>query len=138
MRLSPTRAAHSSTNKQFPQVLGTILTTLRNLGTHACRVYASYSANCCRIVACYTREILCTHCVTQTLTSAAKSPAAKGFVENSFYSGLTPTEFFFHTVGGREGKLYLPAKTNIPSITAPSHGHVSSTPRSRGHCCQNC
>lgn len=39
------------------------------------------------------------------VTSAAKSPAAKGFVENSFYSGLTPTEFFFHTVGGREGKL---------------------------------
>jgi DNA-directed RNA polymerase beta' subunit len=28
-------------------------------------------------------------------------PAAKGFVENSFYSGLTPTEFFFHTMGGR-------------------------------------
>ena len=35
--------------------------------------------------------------------SAAKEPAAKGFVKNSFYSGLTPTEFFFHTVGGREG-----------------------------------
>ena len=34
----------------------------------------------------------------------AKIPAAKGFVENSFYSGLTPTEFFFHTMGGREGK----------------------------------
>ena len=35
---------------------------------------------------------------------AAKVPAAKGFVENSFFSGLTPTEFFFHTMGGREGK----------------------------------
>ena len=31
------------------------------------------------------------------------SPAAKGFVGNSFYSGLTATEFFFHTMGGREG-----------------------------------
>lgn len=30
-----------------------------------------------------------------------KTPAAKGFVENSFYTGLTPTEFFFHTMGGR-------------------------------------
>lgn len=30
-------------------------------------------------------------------------PDAKGFVENSFYSGLTATEFFFHTMGGREG-----------------------------------
>ena len=32
----------------------------------------------------------------------SKIPAAKGFVENSFYSGLTPTEFFFHTMGGRD------------------------------------
>ena len=28
---------------------------------------------------------------------------AKGFVANSFYSGLSATEFFFHTMGGREG-----------------------------------
>ena len=27
-----------------------------------------------------------------------KAPDAKGFVANSFYSGLTPTEFFFHTM----------------------------------------
>ncbi|KHG07033.1 DNA-directed RNA polymerase III subunit RPC1 [Gossypium arboreum] len=33
----------------------------------------------------------------------SKTPAAKGFVANSFYSGLTATEFFFHTMGGREG-----------------------------------
>lgn len=31
------------------------------------------------------------------------TPPAKGFVGNSFYSGLTATEFFFHTMGGREG-----------------------------------
>ncbi|KAI3929943.1 hypothetical protein MKW98_004097 [Papaver atlanticum] len=31
------------------------------------------------------------------------APDAKGFVENSFYTGLTPTEFFFHTMAGREG-----------------------------------
>ena len=38
-------------------------------------------------------------------------PAAKGFVENSFYSGLTPTEFFFHTMGGREGLVDTAVKT---------------------------
>ena len=37
----------------------------------------------------------------------AKSPAAKGFVKNSFYSGLTPTEFFFHTMAGREGIIII-------------------------------
>lgn len=37
----------------------------------------------------------------------ARIPAAKGFVENSFYTGLTPTEFFFHTMAGREGAFLL-------------------------------
>nr|XP_023022188.1 DNA-directed RNA polymerase III subunit RPC1 [Leptinotarsa decemlineata] len=41
----------------------------------------------------------------------SKAPEAKGFVENSFYSGLTPTEFFFHTMGGREGLVDTAVKT---------------------------
>lgn len=45
------------------------------------------------------------------LLFTAKIPAAKGFVENSFYSGLTPTEFFFHTMGGREGLVDTAVKT---------------------------
>lgn len=40
-----------------------------------------------------------------------KTPLAKGFVENSFYSGLTATEFFFHTMAGREGLLDTAVKT---------------------------
>jgi hypothetical protein len=32
-------------------------------------------------------------------------------VANSFYSGLTPTEFFFHTMGGREGLVDTAVKT---------------------------
>jgi DNA-directed RNA polymerase III subunit RPC1 len=41
----------------------------------------------------------------------AKDPAAKGFVQNSFYSGLTPTEFFFHSMAGREGLVDTAVKT---------------------------
>jgi len=41
----------------------------------------------------------------------SKTPAAKGFVQNSFFSGLTPTEFFFHTMGGREGLVDTAVKT---------------------------
>ncbi|KAI9912862.1 hypothetical protein PsorP6_006479 [Peronosclerospora sorghi] len=37
--------------------------------------------------------------------------AAKGFVANSFYSGLSATEFFFHTMGGREGLVDTAVKT---------------------------
>lgn len=38
-------------------------------------------------------------------------PKAKGFVANSFYSGLSPYEFFFHTIGGREGLVDAAVKT---------------------------
>ena len=30
-------------------------------------------------------------------------PESRGFVENSYLAGLTPSEFFFHAMGGREG-----------------------------------
>jgi DNA-directed RNA polymerase III subunit RPC1 len=39
------------------------------------------------------------------------TPSAKGFVANSFYTGLMPTEFFFHTMGGREGLVDTAVKT---------------------------
>ncbi|KAI8911804.1 hypothetical protein EDD86DRAFT_203319 [Gorgonomyces haynaldii] len=41
----------------------------------------------------------------------SKTPAAKGFVGNSFFSGLTPTEFLFHAVSGREGLVDTAVKT---------------------------
>ena len=41
----------------------------------------------------------------------AKIPAAKGFVRSSFYSGLTPTEFLFHAISGREGLVDTAVKT---------------------------
>ncbi|XP_072164609.1 DNA-directed RNA polymerase III subunit RPC1-like [Diadema setosum] len=41
----------------------------------------------------------------------SRIPAAKGFVKNSFYSGLTPSEFFFHTMAGREGLVDTAVKT---------------------------
>ena len=40
-----------------------------------------------------------------------KSPEGKGFVANSFYSGLDPAEFFFHTMAGREGLVDTAVKT---------------------------
>jgi len=41
----------------------------------------------------------------------SKDPVAKGFVANSFYTGMTPYEFFFHTIGGREGLVDSAVKT---------------------------
>lgn len=40
------------------------------------------------------------------------SPRARGFVENSFISGLTPDELFFHAMGGRVGLIDTAVKTS--------------------------
>jgi DNA-directed RNA polymerase III subunit RPC1 len=40
-----------------------------------------------------------------------KGPMARGFVANSFYTGLEPYEFLFHTMGGREGLVDTAVKT---------------------------
>ena len=39
-------------------------------------------------------------------------PESRGFVENSYLSGLTPQEFFFHAMGGREGLIDTAVKTS--------------------------
>ena len=41
----------------------------------------------------------------------AKNPPSKGFVSNSFYSGLNPSEFLFHAMSGREGLVDTAVKT---------------------------
>ena len=40
-------------------------------------------------------------------------PEARGFVDNSYVSGLSPSEFFFHSTGGREGLM----DTAVKSVT---------------------
>ena len=39
-------------------------------------------------------------------------PESRGFVENSYLSGLTPQEFFFHAMAGREGIIDTAVKTS--------------------------
>jgi DNA-directed RNA polymerase beta' subunit len=41
------------------------------------------------------------------------SPSARGFVENSFIGGLSPSELFFHAMGGRVGLI----DTAVKSVT---------------------
>ena len=38
-------------------------------------------------------------------------PESRGFVENSYLRGLSPQEFFFHAMGGREGLIDTACKT---------------------------
>ncbi|CAF3626686.1 unnamed protein product [Rotaria sp. Silwood1] len=44
-------------------------------------------------------------------------PEAKGFVENSFLQGLTPVEFYFHAMGGREAFIDI-------AVTPAETGHI--------------
>ena len=41
----------------------------------------------------------------------SKTPQSKGFVRNSFFSGLSPPEFLFHAISGREGLVDTAVKT---------------------------
>ena len=53
----------------------------------------------------------------RTLPHYAKyddGPESRGFVESSFINGLNPQEFFFHSMGGREGLI----DTAVKSVTA--------------------
>lgn len=39
-------------------------------------------------------------------------PESRGFVENSYLKGLTPSEFYFHAMGGWEGVIDTAVKTS--------------------------
>ncbi|KAH0537811.1 hypothetical protein KQX54_000943 [Cotesia glomerata] len=75
--------------------------------------------NISQMIACVGQQAISGHRVPNGFEDRAlphfdrhsKIPAAKGFVSNSFYSGLTPTEFVFHTMGGREGLVDTAVKT---------------------------
>lgn len=41
----------------------------------------------------------------------SKTPQSKGFVRNSFFTGLNPAEFLFHAISGREGLVDTAVKT---------------------------
>ena len=75
--------------------------------------------NLCQMIGCVGQQVVSGSRIpngfsTRTLPHFehfSKYPAAKGFVENSFFTGLTATEFFFHTMGGREGLVDTAVKT---------------------------
>lgn len=49
--------------------------------------------------------------VTSHFKKNELTPEAHGFVNSSFKSGLTPTEYFFHSMGGREGLVDTAIRT---------------------------
>jgi DNA-directed RNA polymerase beta' subunit len=55
-------------------------------------------------------------------------PDARGFVENSFISGLSPQEVFFHAMGGREGLIDTAVKsvTGDTPIIVIEHGEAKT------------
>lgn len=75
--------------------------------------------NVAQMVACVGQQIIANSRVAngfqdRTLPHFRKNsilPAAKGFVRNSFYTGLVPSEFLFHAMSGREGLVDTAVKT---------------------------
>eukprot|EP01022_Parablepharisma_sp_SALTPOND_P032065 TRINITY_DN826_c0_g1_i2.p1 TRINITY_DN826_c0_g1~~TRINITY_DN826_c0_g1_i2.p1 ORF type:complete len:1204 (+),score=111.45 TRINITY_DN826_c0_g1_i2:2266-5877(+) len=75
--------------------------------------------NLCQMIACVGQQTVSGNRIPNGFSDRslphfekhAKHPAAKGFVKNSFFNGLNATEFFFHTMGGREGLVDTAVKT---------------------------
>jgi DNA-directed RNA polymerase III subunit RPC1 len=75
--------------------------------------------NICQMIACVGQQSvggarIANGFVARTLPAflpRSKEPSAKGFVANSFLTGLNASEFFFHTMGGREGLVDTAVKT---------------------------
>ncbi|KAL5530725.1 RPO31 [Sanghuangporus sanghuang] len=75
--------------------------------------------NVCQMVACVGQQIIGGKRVPDGFQDRSlphfpkksKEPPSKGFVRNSFYSGLLPTEFLFHAISGREGLVDTAVKT---------------------------
>ena len=55
-------------------------------------------------------------------------PESKGFVENSYLAGLTPNEFYFHAMGGREGLIDTAVKTSETGMSVLSFFFFSFCP----------
>jgi DNA-directed RNA polymerase II subunit RPB1 len=51
------------------------------------------------------------HCSLPHFMRDNFSPEVRGFVENSYFQGLTPRELFFHAMAGCEGLIYTAMKT---------------------------
>ena len=81
--------------------------------------------NICQIIACVGQQNVTGQRITtgfrnRTLPHFNKEdlgPEARGFVENSYLQGLTPQEFFFHAMGGREGLVDTAVKTATTGYT---------------------
>ncbi|KAJ2398210.1 DNA-directed RNA polymerase III subunit C1 (rpo31), partial [Coemansia sp. RSA 2603] len=75
--------------------------------------------NVCQMVACVGQQIVSGNRIADgftdrtlpTFLKRSRTPEAKGFVASSFYTGLYPTEFFFHAASGREGLVDAAVKT---------------------------
>ncbi|KAF9077107.1 hypothetical protein BDP27DRAFT_1311829 [Rhodocollybia butyracea] len=75
--------------------------------------------NVSQMVACVGQQIIAGHRVPDGFQDrslphfpkGSKEPPSKGFVRNSFYSGLVATEFLFHAISGREGLVDTAVKT---------------------------
>ncbi|KAI0268359.1 beta and beta-prime subunits of DNA dependent RNA-polymerase [Gloeopeniophorella convolvens] len=68
--------------------------------------------NVSQMVACVGQQIIAGHHRSLPhFPKKSREPPSKGFVRNSFFTGLTATEFLFHAISGREGLVDTAVKT---------------------------
>jgi DNA-directed RNA polymerase III subunit RPC1 len=81
--------------------------------------FAGSVINVAQMTACVGQQIIAGHRVPDGFQDRSlphfpkksREPPSKGFVRNSFFSGLSPPEFLFHAISGREGLVDTAVKT---------------------------
>jgi len=106
-----------------PLIMATCGSKGMDMPDHLCFIfiylYSGSVINVSQMVACVGQQSISGHRVPdgfqdRTLPhfpKKSKEPPSKGFVRNSFYTGLLPTEFLFHAISGREGLVDTAVKT---------------------------
>lgn len=92
---------------------------IRNASAHTNRNHIGSTINVSQMVACVGQQMISGKRVPNGFQDRSlphfpkksKDPPSKGFVRNSFYTGLSPTEFLFHAISGREGLVDTAVKT---------------------------
>ena len=76
--------------------------------------------NLCQMIGCVGQQIVSGNRMPNGFANRSlphfeefsKYPASKGFIGHSFYDGMNAPEFFFHSMGGREGLVDTAVKTS--------------------------
>ena len=125
--LNAEESLEANLNKKFSEIrddLGKKLKTILSRANPSLQMVLCGSkgseSNLCQMIGCVGQQSISNKRVPDGFINRSlphfeifsKKPDSKGFVGDSFFDGMNSIEFFFHTMGGREGLIDTSVKTS--------------------------